>query len=146
MRRLTKISLFGIRLGLIVLACYWMAIFAGTHWPEPPDIAPDVSDKVKHFGAYFGLGLLLCYVGKSQRPFRRFGSVAAIGIAYGAFDEITQQFVQGRFPDVMDFLADIAGITTAIVAFLIAKKISSRKTLDRNDSEKSAIENQVNYP
>lgn len=134
MRRLTKISLFGIRLGVIALACYWLTIFWGTHWPKPPDIIPEVSDKVKHFVAYFGLGLLLCYVGQSQRLLRRFGIVAAIGIAYGAFDEFTQQFVQGRFADTMDFVADTAGILTAIGVYLIAKKISERSNSANQDS------------
>ena len=31
-------------------------------------------------------------------------------MAYAAIDEITQNFIPGRYPDVLDFAADAAGL------------------------------------
>ena len=64
MRPITKITILGIRLGVIVLIVYWIVIFVGTHIPEVPDAAPKINDKVMHFGAYCGLTFFLCYVSK----------------------------------------------------------------------------------
>lgn len=118
MRPLTKISLFGVRLATAVLALYWLAIFAGTHTPTMPSMAPRVWDKALHFTAFFGLATLLCYVVPVRRSaWRKFGIVALIALAYAAFDEITQSFVKGRSTDVNDFFADALGIFSAIALY-----------------------------
>ena len=75
MRPLTNITIFGIRLSVVVLSLYWLAIFAGTHLPQDLDVSPRINDKVKHFTAYFLLGVLLCYTTNSQRWIRRFGII-----------------------------------------------------------------------
>ena len=74
---------------------------------------PDVAniDKVAHFGAYGLLGVLLCFAAERSRlPLL---VAAAIGMAYGATDEIHQMFVPGRSPDVLDWCADAAGVLAA---------------------------------
>jgi len=121
MRPVTKIKIFGFRMGVVVLAAYWMAIFIGTHLPAVLDITPSVNDKVKHFSAFFFLGTLLCYVTNSQRWFRRFLTIGLAGMAYAAIDEMTQALVPGRYPDSLDFLADSAGLWSAIGIYVIAK-------------------------
>ena len=126
MRPITKITVFGFRLAIVVLAFYWLAIFIGTHLPNVTVMfegAPPVNDKVKHFTAFFFLGSLLCYVTNSRRWFRRFMLIGLAGMVYAAVDEITQNFVPGRYPDVMDFCADTAGLWTAIALYVSAKSI-----------------------
>jgi VanZ family protein len=108
-------------MGVVALAAYWTAIFIGTHLPAVLDITPGVNDKVKHFSAFFFLGTLLCYVTNSQRWFRRFMTIGLAGMAYAAVDELTQALVPGRYPDSFDFLADSAGIWSAIGIYMIAR-------------------------
>ena len=57
MQPVTKISVLGVRLAIIVLAFYWLFMFAGTHLEASQlevanRIGPEVSDKVKHFAAF----------------------------------------------------------------------------------------------
>lgn len=115
MRPLTKISLFGVRLATCVLAVYWVLLFTGTHIPTIPSFAPRMWDKAQHFGAFFGLAMLLCWVIPTRRsPWRKFLTVAAIAMLYAAFDELTQGFVRGRSTDIRDFAADTLGTWSAI--------------------------------
>lgn len=126
MRPVTKITIFGFRLAIIVLAFYWICIFVGTHLPnigEITDLRLNVNDKVKHFSAFFLLGGLLCYVTNSQRWLLRFSLIGLVGMVYAAIDEITQSFIPGRYPDVLDFAADSAGLWTAILVYVAAKGI-----------------------
>ena len=126
MRPVTKITIFGIRLAIVVLGLFWLTMFIGTHLPVTTginDIGPPVNDKVKHFSAFFVLGGLLCYVTNSPRWFRRFMTIGLAGMAYAAIDEWTQRFVPGRFPDVADFAADSIGLWTAIGVYVTAKLI-----------------------
>lgn len=120
MQPLTNIRIFRVRLAVLLLAAYWLLIFAGTHLPTLPAIGEDVSDKTKHFLAFFGLGLLLCYVSTRPPSFRRFATVAVIAIVYGIVDELTQKLVPGRHCDPYDMLADAAGALTAIVLYATA--------------------------
>ena len=126
MQPVTKISVLGVRLAIMVLGLYWLMMFTGTHLAastlEVADsFGPQVSDKVKHFGAFFVLGTLLCYVTNSDRWLKRFISIGVLGMAYAGIDEYTQRFVPGRYPDVSDFVADTLGLCTAIIAYIVAK-------------------------
>ncbi len=126
MRPVTKITILGLRLGVVVLIAYWALIFLGTHLPAAADFSPKISDKTKHFGAFWGLGTLMCYVTTSQQLWRRFGTIAIVGLAYAAVDEMTQQLIPGRVADLWDFAADAAGLLTAIALYLAAKGIARR--------------------
>jgi VanZ family protein len=121
MRPITKITILGVRLGVIALLAYWLLIFVGTHLPRVPDIVPGLGDKSKHFVAFFGLGLLLCYVTNSRDLVKRFGTIGLIGMSYAALDELTQNFVVGRQPDLMDFIADTIGLWCAIGGYAFAR-------------------------
>ncbi len=121
MRPVTKIKIFGFRMGVVVLAAYWTAIFIGTHLPAVLDVTPNVNDKVKHFSAFFLLGTLMCYVTNSQRWLGRFLAIGLAGMAYAAIDELTQHLVAGRYPDIFDFLADSAGLWSAIGIYVFAR-------------------------
>ncbi|QDT70560.1 VanZ like family protein [Planctomycetes bacterium MalM25] len=101
-----------------VLMAYWTILFTATHIPAPEAIAGAALDydKLIHASAYFLLTTLML------RAWRRPGGllagrgrhvVAAIAIAYGAFDEATQPFFN-RVGDLADWLADSVGVTLAI--------------------------------
>lgn len=121
MQPLTKIRIFRLRLAVAVLALYWLVIFAGTHLPAADLVDVSVNDKIKHFAAFFGLTLLWCYV--TNGPI--IGRILVIGplvMLYAALDEWTQGFVPGRQPDVWDFLADLAGMATAMTLYTVARR------------------------
>jgi len=121
MQPVTKIRIFRIRLAVAILAVYWLAMFTGTHWPRMDFVGLPLGDKVKHFGGFFGLTLLLCYVSGGKRITTRFFRVALIVMSYGLLDEWSQGFVPGRTPDRMDFLADTAGMITAMTFYLLGR-------------------------
>jgi len=101
-------------------AIYWLALYVGTHIPNPDMlIGPHVSDKVLHFGAYFGLYLVLAtrirIIHEAWPTMRQTIILAAMTSLYSAFDEITQGIpVINRHPDIMDAVADCAGVVSAI--------------------------------
>lgn len=123
MRPVTKVTVFGIRLAVVVLIAYWLVIFAGTHAPRIPHAVPLVNDKVMHFTAYFCLTLLMCYSTTSPRWLRRFTAIGLTAMVYGAIDEWTQAWVPNRQPDLADYLADVAGIGAALGSYVAAKFI-----------------------
>jgi VanZ family protein len=98
------------------VALYWVLIFAGTHYPKPPELLLHTSDKVLHFSAYLGLAMLLVAWWQMVPPMTRKGprriifTVILILAAYGAFDEVTQ-IPAGRDCDALDWLADVSGGT-----------------------------------
>jgi VanZ family protein len=123
MRPVTRLNLFGIRLAILVLAIYWISIFTGTHLPEGLDFSPKIHDKSKHFAAFFGLAMLLCYVTNSSNYFKRFGTIALVCLIYAAVDEISQGMVPGRVADFYDFIADGIGVGLAIGTYVSFKLI-----------------------
>ncbi|TWU24030.1 VanZ like family protein [Novipirellula galeiformis] len=125
MQSITKKTILGIRLAVLALVGYWLLIFVLTHLPAESLKPPKVNDKLAHFLAYGGLGMLMCYVTTSDRVIKRFGSIAAIGMTYAALDEYTQSFVEGRYSDPYDFLADAAGLCTAILVYATLRGVFS---------------------
>jgi len=100
------------------VVAYMALIFFLSGLSQPP--APtNVSDKTLHLAAYFVLGVLAlrAVLGGLPRLVTRHGAVLAmlIAIGYGAFDEVHQWFVPGRNADVLDLLADSAGVAAAVV-------------------------------
>lgn len=131
MRPTTGITVLGFRLGVVALAGYWLVLFLGTHWPASVKISVDVHDKVQHFGGFFVLALLSCYVTNSAAGDRAAATKRFLGIffalaVYACIDEATQAFSPGRHPDVFDALADIGGVITAITIYLLAKSLLPR--------------------
>ena len=95
-----------------------------------------MNDKVKHFSAFFLLGGLLCYVTNSPRWLKRFSLIGMVGMIYAGVDEITQKFIPGRYPDVLDFVADTAGLWAAIALYVAAKYVC--RVLRKERPEESA--------
>ena len=108
------------RLATPAAACYWLALYVGTHIPNPDMlIGNHVSDKVLHFSAYFGLYLVLAtrirILHEAWPTMRQTIVLAAMTSLYSAFDEITQGIpIINRHPDIMDAVADCGGVVAAI--------------------------------
>ncbi len=104
-------------LWLLVLAVYWGCLFLGTH-SEARDVPSGIwdFDKALHAGAYFGLTTLVLIAARrvgSLLTWRTYAKAAVLVLAYGAFDELTQPLV-GRQCELLDWLADAAGVAAAI--------------------------------
>ncbi len=113
-----------LRLTSSILAVYWVALFVATHLPGSalPNLG---SDKAYHLIAFFGLSVLLSWViaQKIASATTRALTVLAISIAYGIFDEWSQQFVVNRSPDVTDALADACGSALGVIVFGLVTKL-----------------------
>ena len=84
--------------------------------PGPFKDFPSV-DKLEHLSEFFILGLLMFlsfHFTRSTR-IRRYDWMLALycSLLYALMDEVHQSFVPGRSPDMIDLLADGAGIATA---------------------------------
>jgi len=117
------------RITVAVLACYWSALFIGTHLPVQTEILPpEGRDKIAHFGAYFTLAILVATTWQLAGGFltaRHLVFAWLAVVAYGAVDEITQIPV-GRVCDVWDWTADACGAAAGILIFVLARRLLSR--------------------
>jgi VanZ family protein len=111
----------------VVTACYWLAMFVGTHLPVTldPFQNPNSLDKLQHLTAFAGLSLLLCGLGTAwggAMPRLAFIVLGLIAL-YGVVDELTQAFVPHRQPDVRDWLANMVGAGLGIAVFLLVQQM-----------------------
>ena len=118
----------------------WSLAFVATHVPSRvlPESMP--ADSMLHFAGYLVLGglLLLTTAGYYARPVRRAILVACALVLYASVDELTQAFVN-RDAAVTDWIADVGGAITAVVALeiifaLVARR--RRKAMMRDRSER----------
>jgi VanZ family protein len=111
------------------LAVYWLAIFTATHLPGKSIENVHGWDKAAHFGAYFGLALLLAWVlaaGLKSWLARSAAAIVIIAI-YAALDEALQVLTPGRTPDWKDWLADVAGAACGLVFYGAALAVMERQ-------------------
>ncbi len=108
-------------------ALAWAALlFVLSSRPSLPSPGVQHFDKAAHFGAYAVLGAFLAFAAaRTGWPLRL---AAALGILYGASDEIHQMFVPGRSASVLDWLADAAGVLAAV--YLYARWRAGPRTTD----------------
>lgn len=105
----------------IPLIIYWIVLFVAT--TIPTDAIPHpfgISDKVEHFFAYLVLAFLLTmFLHFSRREDGLFANPIKSGIIitllYGAFDEIHQYFIPGRFCELGDYIANLVGILIGVL-------------------------------
>ncbi len=78
-------------------------------------------DKAAHFGVFaiFGILLVRAFKGCLVPAF-------VVGVGWGALDEVHQLFVAGRTSSVYDFIADAAGVITAVGGVLLFRKIREK--------------------
>jgi VanZ family protein len=112
----------------IPLVLYWIFLFTATSLPASNLPSVNVSDKLKHFGAFFGLSVLLSLTLLYQSKvllFKNYFLVASLIISslYGLLDEIHQSFVPGRNSEFLDWVADSLGAAAGvfIVHYLLKK-------------------------
>ncbi len=108
------------KLIIISLLFYWPALFVLAHRPIPPVVREaGVSDKSLHFIAYLILVFLLwCAINPDRKVNWRKAAawwVLLVTVCYGVIDELLQGVVVGRSCDVMDFFADLGGVTTGLI-------------------------------
>ena len=77
---------------------------------------PPGLDKAGHFLVYGVLGLLAirAAIAEGAPPMKAIALTVAAVSVFAAVDEWHQRFVPGRFPDVADWAADVAGATAGI--------------------------------
>ena len=115
------------RVLLALVALYWLILIVGTHLPEPdlPRVV-ETQDKLVHASAYGLLTLLVLFVWRSTplaiRPISYLVLAVCMGV-HAAADEMTQRFVSGRTPDLLDWTADMLGV---FVAVILAERIFRR--------------------
>lgn len=104
------------KLTAILLAGYWIALFAGTHLPARVLGEWNVWDKGLHAAAYAGLAFLLATaMFLRRRPgWSLYAVLLTVVLAYGAVDELAQTLVPGRTASAEDWLADLVGAVAGL--------------------------------
>ena len=115
-------------LSTTILACYWLAMFLGTHWPNfKLEQYPQNTDKVLHLSAYAGLSFLIAVRLSLKRDLRLSDSlwILAAIVGYSIFDEVTQPPF-GRTCDFFDAVADWVGGIFGLCAFAVLRRMLRR--------------------
>ena len=98
-----------------------VAVFVLALLPPPP--VPEVmssQDKAGHFLAFVGLGLLGLTAWPRQAP----ALVVAL-LVYGALIEVAQMLTALRQAELLDWLADAAGVATALVLRALRRRAAT---------------------
>jgi VanZ family protein len=114
----------------VALPVYWIVLAAATHYPSVPvPHRVEHTDKVIHFGAFAVLATLFWWFVEARRAPTASTAwlAAAVLIPYAAIDEYTQQCF-GRHADVADFIANAAGIATALAVLEIRRRFTQTPT------------------
>lgn len=99
------------RATLLALAMYWLALVAGTHVPQPPNLMGlEQHDKFLHTTAYAGLAFLLTLNiwWRARLGAKHFVLLFLVAAIAGGLDELTQPPF-GRTADWFDWYADLGG-------------------------------------
>ncbi|MCX7102683.1 MAG: VanZ family protein [Methylobacter sp.] len=104
-------------LNFMLLLFYCLFIYWLSDQPSLP--VPQVfssQDKILHFGAYFIMGILAwrCVKTLNGKPIILALFAITFCSLYGLSDEWHQSFIEGRFSDVADWLADTSGAGASI--------------------------------
>lgn len=117
----------------ILLSLWWIGMFIGTSIPGRALPALGAGDKIKHFGAFFGLSILLSITMKIQDKYtflKNHTYIATIVILalYGVIDELHQSLIPGRSTDVLDWFADMIGtiLGLLVIRFFVFNKIEAQ--------------------
>ena len=106
---------------------YAVLIFLLSSLPSSavPNLGISFGDLILHFCEYavFGYFIALAIL---QSPgkinWKNFLILMFIGSLYAASDEFHQSFVEGRFSELSDFLADSAGVILGLVVYIVRAK------------------------
>lgn len=106
-----------------LLLTWCVIIFAISHQPSVPmPLSFPYADKLNHFIAYGVMGWLAWNAfGHRCRGVELFTLVIIFCSLYGVSDEYHQSFIEGRFSEVGDWVADTAGgAVSAIVRWRVS--------------------------
>jgi VanZ family protein len=111
---------------LLLATLAWMACISYLSGQPalPVPLLFEHQDKLMHFVAYGTLGMLILSsmaIPAGGYTLTQVGWSTLMASLYGASDEFHQSFVQGRDPDVIDWVADTTG---ALLATLLLAGIS----------------------
>ena len=113
----------------LALACYWTALFIGTHMPleQAPFEPVPYLDKWLHVVGFAGLAFLAATAWRARQPLGpiQYG-LLLLGLgAYAAVDEASQllPFV-GRNADLGDWSADMIGAAIGLTLFTLARIVA----------------------
>ena len=118
-----------IRYGPVIAAS--IGLFLLSHQPNlrPPELGFEWQDKLYHAIAYACYGGTIAWAVRAS-AIRRAAWIVVAGALFAASDEWHQSFVQGRFAEVADFLADVIGLlcTAAITwGWSVLRRSSARR-------------------
>ena len=119
-----RATIRGVRIALLVLGLYWLALVVATHVPAQAIQHVKVNDKVAHNIAYSGLAFLLAWAipTNPKRLSQNVVIATVVGTVYAGVDELTQIPV-GRTADWGDFSADLFGILIGIIVYVVMRGI-----------------------
>jgi VanZ family protein len=107
-------------------AALWVAVlFSLSSWSNPtgPGWLMTVDDKVAHFMLFSVLGVALA-IGRWWSGLAISHWIAiAVGMTYGALDELYQSTVPNRVPSLEDWYADVVGVWVGylLVTYLVRR-------------------------
>lgn len=119
-----------------LVGAWVVVILLATTIPFPAGIiesGPLPLDKFVHFGLYAVLGWTVHRAVRAGGG-RGAGSILIawmLGLVFGALDELHQRLVPGRDPSSLDWVADAAGYTVAILASSVLVRLRSGREEDR---------------
>lgn len=105
----------------------YMAMLFGLSAIPGSDIPAVADDRIEHFLAYAGFGVVLAFTaaGLRSRPVERSEllACAVFGVLFGASDEWHQSFVPGRDASLKDLAFDTLGLAAALfmIYFLLRR-------------------------
>jgi VanZ family protein len=91
-----------------------------------PSFGIKAEDLIVHFIEYSIFGFLLARAfiqSQNKVTWKLCLLIALVGILYAASDEFHQKFVQGRYSEFSDFLADSLGVIGGLIVFLRGQSI-----------------------
>ena len=109
------------------LGIYWAILLFLTSLPgnDLPDL--EISDKIEHVLAFWGLAVLLkvaLVIQNKYSDLKKHSSLFALIIimVYAAFDELHQLYIPGRSCDILDWTADVSGAIIAVLFISVILK------------------------
>lgn len=103
------------------VAAWTIVILLLTSLPLPPSVAAHgQADKLVHFGLYFGLGVTLARAARiSQAGTLALAGLFLAGMGFAAGDELLQNWIPRRAPQMDDWLADLAGLAIGVAVYVV---------------------------